>query len=134
MYLVVVLDLFSRQVIGWSMRDHADTDLVSQALLSAIWRHKPKPGALIHSDQGSVYTSHDWQSFLSSYGVVCSTSRRGNCNDNAPVEVSPACSSASGSGGGSTRRKMPREPMYPITSKCFTTQTAGTVPMVICRR
>jgi putative transposase len=56
MYLAVVLDLFSRQVIGWAMRDHADTDLVLQALLSAIWRRKPKPGALIHSDQGSVYT------------------------------------------------------------------------------
>lgn len=86
MYLAVVLDLFSRQVIGWAMRDHADTDLVLQALLSAIWRRKPKPGALIHSDQGSVYTSHDWQSFLSAHGLVCSMSRRGNCHDNAPVE------------------------------------------------
>ena len=85
-YLAVVLDLFSRQVIGWAMRDRADTDLVLQALLSAVWRRKPKPGALVHSDQGSVYTSDDWQSFLAAHGLVCSMSRRGNCHDNAPVE------------------------------------------------
>lgn len=86
MYLAVVLDLFSRQVVGWAMRDRADTDLVLQALLSAIWRRKPKPGTLVHSDQGSVYTSDDWRSFLSAHGLTCSMSRRGNCHDNAPVE------------------------------------------------
>jgi len=57
-----------------------------QALLSAIWRRKRKPGALIHSDQGSVYTSHDWQNVLSAHGLVCSMSRRGYCHDNAPME------------------------------------------------
>jgi len=65
------------------MRDRAD-DLVLQALLPAIWRRKPKLGALIHSDQGSVYTSDDWQSFVSAHDL--SMSRRGNCHDNAPVE------------------------------------------------
>jgi putative transposase len=85
-YLAVVLDLFSRQVIGWAMRDRVDTDLVLQALLSAIWRRKPKLGALIHSGQGSVYTSDDWQSFLAAHGLVCSMSRRSNCHDDAPVE------------------------------------------------
>lgn len=86
MYLAVVLDLFSRQVVGWAMRDQADADMVLQALLSALWRRKPKPGVLVHSDQGSVYTSDDWRKFLSAHGLVCSMSRRGNCHDNAPVE------------------------------------------------
>ena len=53
---------------------------------SAVWRRKPKPGALVHSDQGSVYTSDDWQRFLAAHGLACSMSRRGNCHDNAPVE------------------------------------------------
>ncbi|CEF20138.1 transposase (fragment) [Xanthomonas citri pv. citri] len=86
MYLAVVIDLFSRQVVGWAMRDRADTELVVQALLSAVWRRKPSAGCLVHSDQGSVYTSDDWRSFLASHGLVCSMSRRGNCHDNAPVE------------------------------------------------
>ncbi|MCC5099483.1 IS3 family transposase, partial [Xanthomonas campestris] len=86
MYLAVVIDLFSRQVVGWAMRDRADTELVVQAVLSAVWRRKPNAGCLVHSDQGSVYTSDDWRSFLASHGLVCSMSRRGNCHDNAPVE------------------------------------------------
>ncbi len=86
MYLAVVLDLFSRQVIAWAMRDRADTELVVQALLSAVWRRKPRSGCLVHSDQGSVYTRDDWQSFLASHHLVCSMSRRGKCHDNAPVE------------------------------------------------
>ncbi|MCF8824500.1 DDE-type integrase/transposase/recombinase, partial [Xanthomonas campestris] len=59
MYLAVVIDLFSRQVVGWAMRDRADTELVVQAVLSAVWRRKPNAGCLVHSDQGSVYTSDD---------------------------------------------------------------------------
>jgi len=86
MYLAVVIDLFSRHVVGWAMRDRADAEVVVQALLSAVWRRKPKPGVLVHSDQGSVYTSDDWRKFLSAHGLVCSMSRRGNCHDNAPVE------------------------------------------------
>lgn len=86
MYLAVVIDLFSRQVIGWALRDKADSEVVVQALLSAVWRRKPRPGVLVHSDQGSVYTGDDWQKFLSAHGLVCSMSRRGNCHDNAPVE------------------------------------------------
>ncbi len=81
MYLAVVIDLFSRQVVGWAMRDRADTELVVQALLSAVWRRKPNAGCLVHSDQGSVYTSNDWRSFLASHGLVCSMSRRGNCHE-----------------------------------------------------
>ena len=86
MHLAVVIDLFSRHVVGWAMRDRADAEVVVQALLSAVWRRKPKPGVLVRSDQGSVYTSDDWRKFLSAHGLVCSMSRRGNCHDNAPVE------------------------------------------------
>ena len=86
MHLAVVIDLFSRHVVGWAMRDRADAEVVVQALLLAVWRRKPKPGVLVRSDQDSVYTSDDWRKFLSAHGLVCSMSRRGNCHDNAPVE------------------------------------------------
>jgi len=86
LFLAVVLDLFSRQVIGWSMQPTMTVDLVLNALTMAVWRRKPKNKVLIHSDQGSQYTSSDWQSFLKSHNLVCSMSRRGNCYDNAVAE------------------------------------------------
>lgn len=86
LYLAVVLDLFSRQIVGWATRPTPHTDLVLQALLAAVWRRKPKPGLLLHSDQGCQFTSQDWQSFLKAHGIVCSMSRRGNCHDNAAME------------------------------------------------
>jgi putative transposase len=86
LYLAVVLDLFSRQVVGWATRPTQHTDLVLQALLAAVWRRKPSPGLLLHSDQGTQFTSEDWQSFLREHDIVCSMSRRGNCWDNAPME------------------------------------------------
>jgi putative transposase len=86
LFLAVVLDLFSRQVVGWAMRSSQHTDVVLQALLSAVWRRKPKPGLILHSDQGCQFTSEDWQAFLKAHGIVCSMSRRGNCHDNAVAE------------------------------------------------
>lgn len=86
LYLAVVLDLFSRQVVGWATRPTQHTDLVLQALLAAVWRRKPNPGLLLHSDQGTQFTSEDWQSFLREHDIVCSMSRRGNCHDNAAME------------------------------------------------
>ncbi len=86
LFLAVVIDLFSRQVVGWSMQPKMHVDLVLNALLMAIWRRKPKTEVLIHSDQGSQYTSSDWQAFLKSHNLVCSMSRRGNCYDNAVAE------------------------------------------------
>lgn len=86
LYLAVVLDLFSRQVVGWATRPTQHTDLVLQALLAAVWRRKPSPGLLLHSDQGTQFTSEDWQSFLREHDIVCSMSRRGNCHDNAEME------------------------------------------------
>ena len=86
LYLAVVVDLYSRQVVGWSMRSRMHSDLVLKALLMAVWRRKPEPGLLIHSDQGSQYTGHEWQSFIKAHKLVCSMSRRGNCHDNAVAE------------------------------------------------
>ena len=77
LYLAVVIDLYSRQVVGWSMQNTMHVDIVLQALLSAVWKHKPKQQVLIHSDQGSQYTSGDWQSFLNDHSLICSMSRRG---------------------------------------------------------
>ena len=82
----MVIDLFSRQVVGWSMQSRINADLVLDALLMAVWRRKPKNEVLIHSDQGSQYTSDDWQRFLKAHNLVCSMSRRGNCYDNAVAE------------------------------------------------
>lgn len=86
LFLAVVLDLFSRQVVGWAMRSTQHTDVVLQALLAAVWRRKPKPGLVLHSDQGSQFTSEEWQAFLKAHGIVSSMSRRGNCHDNAVAE------------------------------------------------
>lgn len=86
LYLAIVIDLYSRQVVGWSMQSRMQSELILKALLMAVWRRKPKPGVLIHSDQGSQYTSADWQRFLKEHGLVCSMSRRGNCLDNAVAE------------------------------------------------
>ena len=86
MYLAVVIDLFSRQVVGWAMQGRMPTDLVLQALTMAIWRRRPGPGLMLHSDQGTQFTNADWQAFLAANGIVCSMSRRGNCHDNAVAE------------------------------------------------
>lgn len=86
LYLAVVIDLFSRQVIGWSMKSNPKSDLVIEALLMAVWRRKPKSRVLVHSDQGIQYTSRDWQKFLAENNLEASMSRRGNCHDNAVAE------------------------------------------------
>ena len=86
LYLATVMDLYSRKIVGWSMQANLHADLVLQALLAAVWSRKPKPGLMLHSDQGTQYTSYDWQSFLKDHGIVCSMSRRGNCHDNAVIE------------------------------------------------
>jgi putative transposase len=85
-YLAVVIDLYSRRVVGWSLQSRQTTDVVLQALLMAVWRRKPKNKVLIHSDQGSQFTSRDWASFLKAHNLEHSMSRRGNCHDNAVAE------------------------------------------------
>jgi len=84
LFLAVVLDLFSRRVVGWSMQMSAQ--LVMDALTMALWR-RGKPNALLHhSDQGSQYTSEDFQRLLAHHGIACSMSRKGDCWDNAAME------------------------------------------------
>ena len=86
LYLAVVLDLFSRQIVGWSMNSQMDRTLVIDALQMAVWRRKPARGLIHHSDRGSQYCSGDFQNILNTFGIVCSMSRKGNCWDNAVAE------------------------------------------------
>ena len=86
LYVAVVLDLFSRRVIGWSMQANMTAQLVTDALLMAVWRRGTPPTDLAHSDQGSQYTSESFQRALTAQGIVCSTSRSGNVWDNAVME------------------------------------------------
>ena len=86
LYLAVVLDLFLRQVVGWSMGERMTRELAINALLMAVWRRKPTAEVMVHSDQGSQYSSHDWQDFLKAHRLQPSMSRRGNCHDNAVAE------------------------------------------------
>lgn len=86
LYLAVVIHLYSRRVIGWATQSRQPTDLVLQALLMAVWRRKPKQTVLIHTDQGSQYTSRDWAAFSRAHNIEHSMSGRGNCHDNAVAE------------------------------------------------
>lgn len=86
LYLAIVLDLFNREVIGWSLKPRMTADLVTDALTMAWFRRRPEPGVLHHSDRGSQYASHAFQDKLKEYGMTCSMSRKGNCWDNAPTE------------------------------------------------
>lgn len=86
LYLAVVLDLFSRRVVGWSMSPQMTAQFVLDALMMAVWR-RGKPKALLHhSDQGSQYSSEEFQRLLAEQNITCSMSRRGDCWDNAAME------------------------------------------------
>ena len=86
LYLAVVIDLFSRRVVGWSLSSRMKVDLVRDALLMAIWRRKPGRGLIHHSDRGSQYACHVYQDILQEHGMIPSMSRKGNCWDNAVIE------------------------------------------------
>lgn len=89
LYLAVVIDLFSRQVVGWSMRADMTRDLVIDALRMAWFKRHPAKdaGLIFHSDRGSQYASEDYRNALKDYGITASMSRRGNCWDNACSET-----------------------------------------------
>ena len=86
LYLAVILDLFSRFIVGWAVSAVNDRHLTIKALEMAVKRRCPEIGLLHHSDQGCTYASEDYQSLLTARGIVCSMSRRGNCYDNAVME------------------------------------------------
>ena len=86
LYLAVVMDLFSRKIIGWAMDSTIPAELVCRALTMAIGQRQPTAGVLMHSDRGSQYASHEYQNLLKQQGMICSMSRKGNCWDNAVIE------------------------------------------------
>ncbi len=86
LYLAVVMDLFSRRIVGFSMGSSLARALVIEALTMALGRRRVAQGLLHHSDRGSQYASGEFQRVLVGAGIICSMSRRGNCWDNAPVE------------------------------------------------
>jgi transposase InsO family protein len=86
LYLAVVLDLFSRKVVGWAMAPSMPAELVCDALRMAIQQRRPAAGLIVHSDRGSQYASEQYQALLADNGYVCSMSRKGNCWDNAVAE------------------------------------------------
>jgi putative transposase len=86
LYLATVLDLASRRVVGWAMRDTIDAELTVSALAMAIALRRPSPGLIHHSDRGSQYACADYQTVLATHGMIASMSRKGNCWDNAVAE------------------------------------------------
>jgi putative transposase len=86
LYLAAVEDLYSRQVVGWSMSERIDSRLVVDALEMAVSRRLPGEGLVAHSDRGSQYASEHYRQLLASHEITCSMSRRANCWDNAPME------------------------------------------------
>lgn len=86
LYLAVVIDLYSSQVIGWSMSHRMEKELVIQAVLMALWQKKQSGDVILHSDRGSQYTSHEYQHFLKTHHIVSRMSAVGSCYDNAAAE------------------------------------------------
>ena len=86
LYLAVILDLFTRKVVGWAMREHMRAELTMTALTMAIQRRRPGPGLVHHSDRGSQYAAGDYRNILQAAIITQSMSRKGNCWDNAPME------------------------------------------------
>ena len=86
LYLAIVLDLFSRKVIGWSMSSNMKADLVNNALLMAVWQRKPPKGLIWHTDRGSQYCSDSHAKIIKQHGILQSMSHKRNCWDNAVAE------------------------------------------------
>jgi len=85
-FLAVVMDLYSRAIVGWALSEIIDRHLVIAALQEALQRRQPGPGLVAHSDRGCQYASDDYRSLLSRHGIICSMSRSGDCFDNAAME------------------------------------------------
>jgi len=85
-YLAAVLDLWSRKIVGWSFKPHMESSLVCQAMQTALFKRRPPPGLIGHSDRGSQYASREYRGLLSRHGIKSSMSAKGNCYDNATME------------------------------------------------
>jgi putative transposase len=86
MYLAIVMDLFSRRIVGWAMDKRMKAQLTIDALAMAYWMRKPAKGLVHHSDRGSQYACHEYRNSLDAYGMIPSMSRKGDCWDNSPTE------------------------------------------------
>lgn len=86
LYLAAVMDLFSRKIVGWAMRDHMQVELASAALTMAIQQQRPQAGLIHHSDRGVQYASRTYRNVLTGAGITASMSRKADCYDNAPME------------------------------------------------
>lgn len=86
LYLAVVMDLYSRMVVGWALSERMTSTLVIDALQMALWRRKNPRDVIVHSDRGTQYCSHDYQELMRKNGLICSMSKRGDCYDNAAME------------------------------------------------
>ena len=86
LYLAVIIDLYSRMVVGWSLSERMTTSLVADALKMALWNRHMPTGVIVHSDRGSQYCSKDYQEIMCAYQLICSMSAKGNCYDNACAE------------------------------------------------
>lgn len=86
LYLAIILDLFSRKIVGWSIRNHLKAELVISAFKNAVKQRKPPSGLIFHSDRGIQYACTDFQNLLETYGMQCSMSKKGDCYDNACAE------------------------------------------------
>lgn len=86
LYLAVMIDLYSRKVVGWAMSERMTATLVCDALRMALWRRKNPKGVIVHSDRGSQYCSKDYQKLIADHKLLCSMSAKGNCYDNACAE------------------------------------------------
>lgn len=86
LYMAIALDLFNREIIGWSIRPRITADIVTDALTMAVFRRKPGAGVIFHSDRGSQYAGHAMTTKLAEYDMTASMSRKGNCWDNAPTD------------------------------------------------
>jgi putative transposase len=86
LYLAVIIDLYSKRIVGWCIDSRMSKSLVIRALMMAVNMRKPRRGLILHSDRGSQYASRDYQQLLTRFGITASMSRKGNCWDNAPTE------------------------------------------------
>ena len=127
LYLAGVVDLFSRRIVGWSMRDTLHADLCAEALEMALANRRPGGHPLLHhSDRGCQYAGRQYQAKLGEFGLTCSMSRVGNCWDNAVVESLWASLRMSWSTSGGSRRGRRRKTRSSSGSSCGTTASAGT--------
>jgi putative transposase len=143
LFLAAVLDLFSRQVIGWSMGPRMDRELTLNALLMAVWRRQPKQTVMVHSDQESQFSSYDWQAFLKAHNLQQSIADAATVMTMRSLKAFSNCSSGNGFDERLIKRERRHGRMCSITSRCSTprrkspwgiTQNGVTATMIGFRR